>query len=290
MKGAMEELDLELSKIIGLEELKMKLRQWAKGMLLDQNRRAPHMAFLGSSGAGKTTIARIIGKLISSVGVQYPTRVTEVQPTDLVSQHSNQTRLKTRKKIQDVWGGILLVDEAHRLSPSDTAGNYVTYGEEALDEIMYAIEEGGVLVIFAGCTEPMKRVFSSNKGFCRLVTHFFQFNDLSCMELAEMLLLKLSKQDERSRVFGLRLGSGCSVDAVASVIERKTSERMRSRMNGDLVDHMVNNGRDNLDLRLGLEAKGDELLTITLADLEAGFDQLVLRLSVSRRGRVGKSN
>ncbi|XP_042051138.1 protein CfxQ homolog [Salvia splendens] len=297
MTGPMDELEIELAKIIGLDELKAHLRKLGKGMLLDKSRRAmgvklgcknlPHMAFLGNPGTGKTTVARILGKLLYSVGFLFHANVTQVEPTDLVSERYHETRQKTVKKIRDIRGKILFIDEAHVLSPSDTSGRYIAYGEEALDEIMSAGEEGTVLAIFAGCTEPMKVAFSSNKGFCQWVEHFFQFNDYSCRDLSEMLMLKMSKQDERSRVFGLRLGSCCSVEAVASLIERKTSEEMRSRMNGRLVDHMLNNGRDHLDSRLGFEAEGDELLIITLADLEAGLDQSVRvpRLNAIRETR-----
>lgn len=62
-KAKMDELEIELSNIVGLDELKLQLRKWAKGMLLDERRRAlglkvgarrpPHMAFLGNPGTGK---------------------------------------------------------------------------------------------------------------------------------------------------------------------------------------------------------------------------------------------
>lgn len=181
-------------------------------------------------------------------------------------------------------GGILFVDEAYRLAPAESAGNCIEYGVEALEEIMSVLEDGDLLVIFAGYTEPMKRVFSSNEGFCRRVTHFFQFDDFSSRELAEMLLIKMRKQDERSQLFGFKLDSCCTLDAVVSVIERRSSEKVRNRMNGGLVDHMLNNARENLDSRLNFEAKGDELLTITLGDLEAGLEQLVRRLNVDDGG------
>lgn len=177
-------------------------------------------------------------------------------------------------------GGILFVDEAYRLTPAESAGNSIEYGVEALEEIMSVLEDSQILVIFAGYTEPMKRVFSSNEGFCRRVTHFFEFDDFSCKDLAEMLLIKMGRQDEKSRLFGFKLHPGCTLDAVVSVMERNSSEKLRRRMNGGLVDHMLGNARENLDSRLSFESKGDELLTITLDDLEAGLRVLAKRVNL----------
>lgn len=177
-------------------------------------------------------------------------------------------------------GGILFVDEAYQLAPKQSAGDHVDYGAEALEEIMSVLEDGRLLVVFAGYTEPMKRVFSSNEGFCRRVTHSFQFEDYSCEDLAEMLLIKMSKQDEKSRLYGFRLHPSCSRNAVVSLMEQCSTEKLRNKLNGGLVDNMLNNARENLDSRLSFDSKGDELLTIMLSDLEAGLQALSKRVNV----------
>ncbi|KAL6511350.1 hypothetical protein OROHE_020432 [Orobanche hederae] len=288
IQGKMEEFDYELSKIVGLHSLKEQLRKWAKGMLLDEKRRAmglnlgprkpPHMAFLGNPGtAGKTTVARILGNLMHSVGVLSSDKVTEVQRTDLVAEYLGQTGAKTRKKIEEAIGGILFVDEAYRLAPKQSAGDHVDFGVEALEEIMSYLEDGQLVVVFAGYTEPMKRVFSSNEGFCRRVTHFFEFDDFSSRDLAEMLMIKMSKQDEKSRLFGFKLHPSCTLNALLAVIDRSSTEKLRNKMNGGLVDHMLNNARESLDSRLNFDSSGDELLTITLSDLETGLKLLAKR-------------
>uniref|UniRef100_M1CYR3 Protein cbxX, chromosomal n=1 Tax=Solanum tuberosum TaxID=4113 RepID=M1CYR3_SOLTU len=108
-KAKMDELENELSKIVGLHELKQQLRKWAKGMLLDERRQAlglkvgarrpPHMAFLGNPGTGKTMVARILGKLLHMVGILPTDKVMEVQRTDLVGEFVGHTGPKTRRKV-----------------------------------------------------------------------------------------------------------------------------------------------------------------------------------------------
>lgn len=283
-KAKMDELEDALSNIVGLNDLKSQLRRWAKGMLLDERRKAlglkvgsrkpPHMAFLGNPGTGKTMVARVLGRLLHMVGVLPTDKVTEVQRTDLVGEFVGHTGPKTRRKIKEAEGGILFVDEAYRLIPMQKSDDK-DYGLEALEEIMSVMDSGKVVVIFAGYSEPMKRVISSNEGFCRRVTKFFHFGDFNSQELAKILNLKMNNQTEDSLLYGFRLHPSCSVDSVAALIERETTEKQRKEMNGGLVDPMLVNARENLDLRLSFECiDTDELLTITIEDLEAGLSLL----------------
>lgn len=283
-QAKMDQLEKELSKIVGLHDLKAQLRKWAKGMLMDERRRAlglnvgarrpPHMAFLGNPGTGKTMVARVLGKLLHMVGILPTDKVTEVQRTDLVGEFVGHTGPKTRRKIKEAEGGILFVDEAYRLIPMQKADDK-DYGLEALEEIMSVMDSGKVVVIFAGYSEPMKRVIASNEGFCRRVTKFFHFTDFNSEELANILLIKMNNLTEDSLLYGFKLHSSCNVDAIASLIQRKTTEKQRKEMNGGLVDPTLVNARENLDIRLSFDCiDADELRTITLEDLEAGLQLL----------------
>lgn len=163
------------------------------------------------------------------------------------------------------------MDEAYRLIPMQKSDDK-DYGLEALEEIMSVMDSGRIVVIFAGYSEPMKRVISSNEGFCRRVTKFFHFEDFSPEDLAKILHLKMTNQAESSLLYGFKLHPSCTVDAVAELIERETTDKQRKEMNGGLIDPMLVNAREYLDLRLNFDCiDTDELLTITLEDLEAGL-------------------
>lgn len=283
-KAKMDELEHQLSNIVGLRELKLQLKKWARGMLLDERRRAlglnvgtrrpPHMAFLGNPGTGKTMVARILGKLLHMVGILPTDKVTEVQRTDLVGEFVGHTGPKTRRMIKEAEGGILFVDEAYRLIPMQKSDDK-DYGLEALEEIMSVMDTGKVVVIFAGYSEPMKRVISSNEGFCRRVTKFFYFSDFSYEDLAKITITKMNDLAESSLLYGFKLHPSCTEGAIAALIKKESTEKQCQEMNGGLIDPMLVNARENLDLRLSFDCIDiDELLTITLEDLQAGLQSL----------------
>ncbi|KAL8551988.1 hypothetical protein ACS0TY_000879 [Phlomoides rotata] len=281
-KLKMNAIDNELSKIVGLDTLKMQLRKWLKGMVLDERRRAfglitgprklPQFAFLGNPGTGKTMVARILSKLLHMVGILAQDRVIEVQRTDLVAQYIGQTGIQTRDKIKEAEGGILFVDEAYRLVPGGETSK--DFGLEAIEEIMCFMDSGKAVVIFAGYTEPMKRVISSNEGIRSRVSNIFHFDDFTCEQLANILRLKLPNKDENSPFYGFKLdGRGTSVKDVAALIKRGTSGEQRRKMNGGLVDQMLLlKARENLDSRTDVECSDiSSIVAITSEDLAVGL-------------------
>ncbi|KAL5720984.1 hypothetical protein ACHQM5_013599 [Ranunculus cassubicifolius] len=282
----MAEVENALSNIIGMKDLKLQLRNWAKVMLLNEKRRAlghnlgarklPHMAFLGNPGTGKTMVARILGKLLHMVGILPTDRVTEVQRTDLVGEYIGQTGPKTRAKIGEAEGGILFVDEAYRLVPPQGIGGHQDLGLEALEEIMSVMDTGKIVVIFAGYVEQMKSVIASNEGFQRRVTKFFTFTNYDPMDLAQIVHVKMTKQSVDSPFYGFKLDPLCSVEAIRKVIERETTEGLRNKMNGGLAELLLVNALEKLDLRLDFDTvDSNDLVTLTMEDLENGLRSIV---------------
>ncbi|KAF9612475.1 hypothetical protein IFM89_000223 [Coptis chinensis] len=138
---------------------------------------------------------------------------------------------------------------------------------------MSVMERGEISVIFAGYSEPMKRVISSNEGF-RGRVKFFDFNDFSSEKIAQIVHLKMSKQAEESPIYGFKLHPYCSVDVITKLIAIETTEEQRKIMNGDLADQMLVNARENMVLLACVTVEADDLLTITLKYLERGHRSL----------------
>jgi hypothetical protein len=160
------------------------------------------------------------------------------------------------------------VDEAYRLIPMQKSDDK-DYGIEALEEIMSVMDEGKVVVIFAGYREPMKRVIDANEGFRRRVEKFFYFDDFSPLELAEILHLKIPY------LRGYKLHPCCTIPTISRLIDRGTTKKLRKERNGGLIIPWIKNARDNLDERLDFDVEdADVMVTITLDDLEKGLRQI----------------
>ncbi|KAJ1700742.1 hypothetical protein LUZ63_000521 [Rhynchospora breviuscula] len=212
-------------------------------------------------------VANILGKLLHRVGILPTDGVTVVQRTDLVGRYVGHTGPKTRRKIAKAEGGILFVDEAYRLMPQKSGSK--DYGLEALEEIMSVMDEGKTVIIFAGYPKPMKRVIDANEGFRRRIEKFFHFDDFTSVELAEILYLKMPY------LKGYKMHPCCTIPTIASLIERETTEKMRTERNGGLIIPWLKNARDNLDERLDFDVEDTEvMMTITLDDLEKGLHQI----------------
>lgn len=166
------------------------------------------------------------------------------------------------------------MDEAYRLMPPGNSTDK-DYGIEALEEIMSVMDSGKLVVIFAGYPGPMKRIFDCNDGFSRRVTKYFHFDDFDTNELAEMIHLKMAEQNPSNLMYGFKLDEGCTVKALASLLDCKLTKAQRQKTNGGIIWPLLADARDHLDSRLDLDCCDQEdLVTITLEDLEAALEKV----------------
>lgn len=207
IKDLNNEIELEenteslLENIIGMNDLKEKIKEFEqyvcfikeaekKNIILpNQNM---HMIFTGNPGTGKTTIARIMAKILYNAGIIHENKLIEVERKDLIASYLGQTAPKTNEIVEKAMGGVLFIDEAYSI----TDGND-SFGQEAIATLIKAMEDhkGEFIVIFAGYKKEMYQFLNSNSGIASRIGYTFDFKDYTREELCDILYKKIQKSN-----------------------------------------------------------------------------------------------
>jgi len=190
----------ELEQYVGLKNIKDHIRTLVNMIKTNQKREelglpvkqlTYHAIFCGSPGTGKTTIARILGRIYQTLGVLKKGHVVEVDRSGLVAGYVGQTEEKTNKAIDKAIDGILFIDEAYAL-----AGGSNDFGRIAIDTILKRMDDDRerLIVIAAGYTEKMRIFINSNPGLKDRFTWTFEFKDYTEKELMDIFLSFAQKQ------------------------------------------------------------------------------------------------
>lgn len=182
----------ELNQMIGLEAVKKEVYTLVAMVKAEQQREAKglnlekisyHMVFTGNPGTGKTTVARIMAKILKSLGIISKNYVVEVSASDMIAGYTGQTAIKTKDVIQSALGGVLFIDEAYTLSRS--VGGF---GQEAIDTLLKYMEDyrDNLVVIVAGYKDEMDSFICSNPGLESRFTNYIHFEDYSSDELMKI--------------------------------------------------------------------------------------------------------
>ncbi|MBR3166450.1 MAG: AAA family ATPase [Lachnospiraceae bacterium] len=192
----------DLNALIGLSTIKhdvkeltdfVKVQKLRKDAGLKSVPTSLHLVFTGNPGTGKTTVARIIGRIYKKIGVLSKGQLIEVDRSGLVAGYVGQTAIKTQQKIQEAMGGVLFIDEAYALS----GGDQDAFGQEAINTLLKAMEDhrDDLIIIVAGYTKPMEHFIASNPGLKSRFNKYIEFPDYTLDELQDIFMMNVKKYD-----------------------------------------------------------------------------------------------
>ncbi|MET9376789.1 AAA family ATPase [Streptomyces sp. NPDC003035] len=280
----------ELERMVGMEPVKRQVKALSAQLEMARLRAGQglpvqppkrHFVFSGPSGTGKTTVARILGRVFYALGLLGGDHLVEAQRADLVGEFLGQTAVKANELIDSAIGGVLFVDEAYSLSNTGYSKGDA-YGDEALQVLLKRAEDNRdhLVVILAGYPEGMDRLLATNPGLSSRFTtrvDFPSYRPLELTAIGEVLAAANGDcWDEEARD-ELRSISG-------HVVEQGWIDELG---NGRFLRTLYEKSCAYRDLRLsgypGTPTRED-LATLRLADLMQAYGEVLSGRGPAHRG------
>lgn len=200
----LKEIEDEMSSLVGMNEMKRMIKEIYAWIFINKKReeqglkagkQALHMMFKGNPGTGKTTVARLVGKLFFQMNVLSKGHLIEAERADLVGEYIGHTAQKTRDLIKKSLGGILFIDEAYSLA----RGGEKDFGKEAIDTLVKHMEDKqhDFVLILAGYPREMDNFLSLNPGLLSRFPLVVDFPDYSVEDLMEIANRMMSEREYR---------------------------------------------------------------------------------------------
>lgn len=235
----------ELNQMIGLQKVKEDMREaWIMSMFnkkraemsLQKNKECiNHMLFLGNPGTGKTTVARLVGRIYHKMGFLSKGHTVETNRAKLVGEYIGMTEKKTLEAIDEARGGVLFIDEAYTLIQSKD-NDTKDFGKEVINTLLPVLSEPNpdMIIIMAGYQDKMMAMLKTNPGLKDRFPLTFTFEDYTKDELME-IACRLLKSDNYQL-------SKEAYNRLYELIEKAAAKRNENFSNGRWVHNLINQG------------------------------------------------
>lgn len=233
----------ELNSMIGLTEIKQSITTFSNLLRFYKDRRqlglpsndgaTYHAIFTGSPGTGKTTVARLLGKIYHSLGILSKGEVICADRTNIIGQYIGQTEENMNELLKEARGNILFIDEAYTLYTEDDNRDY---GRHAIETLLTVLsrKDPDMVIIFAGYEKEMDSLLQMNPGLASRFPyklHFPDYTAVELMQIAESILAKDKYEltEEASKV-------------LSETIRETVIHRTQTFGNARWIDQYIHNG------------------------------------------------
>ncbi|MBQ9651619.1 MAG: AAA family ATPase [Prevotella sp.] len=285
----------ELNEMIGLENIKTSITTQSNRMRFFAERRRLglktkeqsicHAIFTGNPGTGKTTVAKLLGKIYHSLGLLSKGEVITIDRTKVIGRYIGETEENMKAVLEEARGNVLFVDEAYTFY-SGTGDN--DFGRHVIEALLPVLAQPNpdMLIIFAGYEREMDQLMSMNPGLVGRFPYKFRFDDYTADELMR-IGMRLLEHDEYVLTEEAR-------NEFRSTIESTLARKSKHFANARWIEHYVEGGI--------IPATADRIMTtpssrslesfrqITVADVDTAYRQFnPQKTELKPRQRVGFS-
>lgn len=291
--SAFEDSIRELNEMVGLDDIKKSITTMANQsrFLMERNKAGfhtsnvavQHAIFTGNPGTGKTTVARMLGKIFNSIGLLSKGDVICADRARLVGRFIGETEENMKKILEEARGNVLFIDEAYTLY--DGSEDRKDFGSKVIDSLLTVLSHPNpdMIIIFAGYEKQMDAMLNANPGLMGRFPYKYRFSDYDGNQLMEIALHLLAKDDY------------ILSDEAQTVLRQKISDTLAQRTknfsNARWVEQFIRNGViPAMANRLTLNAEMD-FQHILPSDIEEGYKKFNPRMTeLKLRRQVGFSS